>query len=234
MPSRRNFLIQGGLATSAMIALKPLNAIAGTSSTLTSLTSSSGKLVFLHTIGNNSAVGNDLVQYVNSVRSANKRTILIKADHAVEEMASLKYDVCISDNGENPGIKGEYKIVTKGNIKTGIISALPTDENVLNKVNSLSAYLKNVKNCAVVVCLSQLGYKNENNTDDVSLAKESSHLDIIISGHADNFHPHPVIALNNRNHEVIIHSAASSPDAIAKIEIDFNEFGDKKLINFSK
>jgi 5'-nucleotidase len=98
-------------------------------------------------------------------------------------------------------------------------------------MNTLSAYLKKEKNCAVVVCLSQLGYKNKNMPDDIMLAERSTHLDIIIGGHADNFHSHPIIALNSKNGEVIIHSAAGDVTAFGKIEIDFDGQGRKKSVH---
>ena len=104
---------------------------------------------------------------------------------------------------------------------------------MIEKVINLSAYLKKEKNCSVVVCLSQLGYRNKNTPDDITLAKKSTHIDIIIGGHANNFQVNPVIALNNSNCEVIIHAAAGDPTAVGKIEIDFDEKGQKKYVSFT-
>ena len=127
----------------------------------------------------------------------------------------------------------DNKIIKKGNIKTGIISTKPGESDVISKVNSLSAYLKKEKGCSVVVCLSQLGYKNKNTPDDITLAKKSINLDIIIGGNTKNFHQQPVILLNNNNEEVIIHSATGDSAAFGKIDIDFNERGQKKHISFT-
>ena len=234
MTSRRKFIIQGSLATSAMLALKPLNAIAGPSSPLTSLTSSSGKLVFLHTAGDTAGSSHQLIQYITSIKNNNKGAILLKAGELnEEETGTLKYDASISGGSDSSAISGDYKIITKGNIKTGFISAKPGDGNVVEKVNTLSAYLKDVKECSVVVCLSQLGYKNKNTTDDITLAKRSTQLDIIIGGHTGNFQPNPVIALNKSNQEVIIHAAAGHPAAVGKIEMDFDDRGQKRLLSFN-
>lgn len=234
MTSRRKFILQGSFATTAMLALKPLNAIAGVSSPLTSLTSYSGKLVFLHTAGIHTGSSQQVIQYITSIKNNNKGAILLKAgETGRDEAGSLTYDAAINGCNDASAISGDYKIIVKGNIKTGLISAKPDDGNVIEKVNTLSAYLKKEKNCSIVVCLSQLGYKNSNTPDDITLAKKSTHLDIIIGGHADNFKANPVIALNSSNREVIIHAAAGNPAALGKIEIDFDEKGQKKYVSFN-
>jgi 2',3'-cyclic-nucleotide 2'-phosphodiesterase (5'-nucleotidase family) len=85
----------------------------------------------------------------------------------------------------------------------------------------------------VVVCLSQLGYKNKRTPDDCKLAKGSTDLDMIIGGHKENFHQHPIVALNSNNAEVIIHSASGNSFALGKIEISFDELGKKNQVSFS-
>ncbi len=233
MTSRRKFLIQGSLATTAMLALKPMNVIAGVSSPLISLTDSSGKLIFLHTAGINSDRSNQAIRQIANLKNNNTRSILLKAGQASDEGENtLPYDAAINGCNDSSAITGDYKIICKGNIKTGIISAKPDDSNVIEKVNTLAAYLKKEKNCSVVVCLSQLGYKNKNTPDDITLAKESTHLDIIIGGHENNFQKNPVIVLNSDNSEVIIDAACGDTIAFGKIEIDFDEKGQKKYLHF--
>ena len=234
MTSRRKFILQGSLATTAMLALKPLNAIAGASSPLTSLTSSSGKLVFLHTTGVATSGSQQLIQHITNIKNNNKGAILVKPGQVNEdETGTLVYDASINGGNDSSAISGDYKIITKGNIKTGFISAKPEDGNLVEKINTLSAYLKKVKNCSIVVCLSQLGYKNKNTMDDITLAQKSTQLDIIIGGHESNFPANPMISLNNNNKEVIIHAAAGDPTALGKIEIDFDERGQKRHVCFS-
>jgi len=98
---------------------------------------------------------------------------------------------------------------------------------------TLTAYLKNAKKRAVWLGLFQLGYKNKTTADDITLADNSTHLDIIIGGHAKNFQKNPVIALNSNNSEVIIHSASGDPIACGFIQIDFDKQGRKKHIHFT-
>ena len=106
-------------------------------------------------------------------------------------------------------------------------------EDNIQKVNKLYYWLKKEKKCAVVVCLSMLGYKNKNTPDDITLAEKSNHLDIIIGGHAENFKAQPYIVLNSNQEEVIIHAAAGNVNALGKIEIDFDWQGRKRNISFS-
>lgn len=233
MKSRRYFLIQGSLATTAMLALNPFTNIARAASTFSMFSGSYGKLVFLHTANLNPYSDYKAIQYIKDIKNNNANAILLKAGQDIQnETGPLTYDASIKGGNELSAITGDYKIITKGNIKTGLISAKPGDGDVIQKINTLSAYLKKEKNCTVVVCLSQLGYKNKNAADDITLANQSTHLDIIIGGHADNFQPLPVIALNRNNGEVIIHSASGDSFAIGNIEIDFDERGRKKHINF--
>jgi 2',3'-cyclic-nucleotide 2'-phosphodiesterase (5'-nucleotidase family) len=235
MHSRRKFLIQGSLATTAMLALKPFNAIAKAASPFTGISNDSyGRLVFLHTSNLHSGNDNRVIQYINEIKNRNRNAILLKAGQDVQdESGKLIYDVSITGSNESSAITGDYKIITKGKLKTGVISAIPDERGIIQKINTLSAYLKKEKNCAIVICLSQLGYKNKNTPDDITLANQSAHLDIIIGGHSKNFPANPYIALNRNREEVIIHSASGDSYACGLIDIDFDGQGKKKLISFT-
>ncbi len=221
MNSRRKFLIQGSMATAAVLALKPFSSLANTS-TYSGLSSHSNKLVFIHTTCSQ-AEEYKVIRYMSSFKTENKNAILLNAGQNLQNPTEEP----ASDVSE---INSDYKIITKGTIRTGVINANPGEENIYDKINSLSALLKNEKNCAVVVCVSQLGYKNDNKPDDLTLAKKSANLDIIIGGHPDNFHNLPVIALNNVHSEVIIHSASGNDKGCGVIDIDFDGEKRKKSI----
>jgi len=233
MKNRRYFLIQGTLATTAMFTLKPLTSIGGTISEFIGFNRSYGKLAFLHT-ANLSNSSNKVIKYIQDIKNNNRNAILLNAGQSLQDKtSSLVYDASINGSNDLSAIAGEYKIITKGNTKTGILSARPEESNVIQKIKTLSTWLKKEKKCTVVVCLSQLGYKNKNTPDDITLAKESTHLDIIVGGHAENFHMHPVVALNSNQAEVIIHSASGNSFDCGKIEIDFDEQGRKNHISFA-
>ncbi len=234
MNNRRNFLVKGTLATTAMFALKPLTSIGNTLTQIAGVNGRNRKLAFLHTANLNNS-SHKAIKYIQDIKSNNSNAILLNAGQGAQgETGSLIYDASIKGSDNLSAITGEYKIITKGTTRTGIISARPEECNVVQKIKTLSTYLKTEKNCAIVVCLSQLGYRNENTPDDVALAKESTHLDIIVGGHAENFHLHPVVALNSNNSEVIIHSASGSPVDCGKIEIDFDRHGRKNHISVAR
>ena len=232
MKSRRNFLIQSTLATTAMIALKPLTTFAKITSHITGITDSYGKLVFLHTASKRPEMDKKVIEYLSKIKNKNSNAILLNACNDLKDnSSSLAFDASIQGSNNISAITGDYKIIQKGNLRTGLISAKPGESDVIQRINSLATFLKKEKKCTIVVCLSQLGYKNNNNIDDTSLAKKSNDLDIIIGGHVDNFHKYPVVLLNNNNSEVIIHSAASDFNSMGKIEIDFDNQGRKKQIS---
>lgn len=232
MHTRRKFLIQGSIATTAMLALKPLQTVASTVSRVTGY-NGYGKLTFIHTAIADEQSNHAMIQYISNIKRDN--AIVLKAGQVATqyEQGQIAYDSCINELNDQMTLHAGYKIICKGNIKTGIISAMPGTANVIENMNSLSAWLKNEKGCTVVVCLSQLGYNNKNVPDDISMAKKSTHLDLIIGGNKKNFHQQPVIMLNNNNEEVIIHSALVDAAAFGKIAIVFNEQGQKKHISFN-
>lgn len=232
MHTRRKFLIQGSLATTAMIALKPLKGFTSTVSRFTGY-NGFGKLIFLHTSIPDMQSSQTMLQHISNNDRDN--SIVLQAGQVAKQdgHGSLGFDSCIDEINDQNAISGGYKIISKGNIKTGIISANLQDDDVIQKVNTLSTWLKKEKGCTVVVCLSQLGYKNKNAPDDISMAKKSIHLDLIIGGNTQNFHQHPVILLNNNNEEVIIHSGPVDATVFGKIGIDFNEHGQKRHISFA-
>ena len=233
MNNRRYFLVQSTLATTAMFALKPLTGIGNTLSQFAGF-NRYGKLAFLHTANLNNSSDASVMKYIQDIKSNNTNAILLNAGQGIQdETGALVYDAAINGSNDLSAITGEYKIITKGNTRTGIISARPEDINIVQKIRTLSAYLKKEKNCAIVVCLSQLGYKNKNTPDDITLAKESTHLDIIVGGHAENCYLHPVVVLNNNNAEVIIHSASGNSFDFGTIEIGFDRQGRKNQISFA-
>lgn len=229
MKNRRHFLVQTTLATTAMIALKPLTSIGNTLSQFTGVGRRHRTLAFVYTASSD----REVIKYIQDIKSNNTNTILLHAGEDTQgKTASLGYDASINVSNDLSSIAGEYKIITKGNTRTGIITARPEENNVIQKVKALSTRLKKEKNCTIVVCLSQLGYQNKNNHDDITLAKESTDLDIIVGGHAQNFQKHPVVTLNRNNSEVIIHSASGNTSDCGKIEIAFDGQGKKHQVSF--
>ena len=234
MKNRRSFLVQSTLATTAMFALKPLTGIGKTLSQLTGFGIGNDKLALLHTAHPGHSSHHKVISHIQHIKNNNRNAILLNASPDVQDKTGpLQYDASMNAFNDLSARGGDYKIITKGNTRTGIISAKPGENNVIQKIKTLSAWLKEEKKCTLVVCLSQLGFKNQNSPDDITLAKESAHLDIIIGGHAENFYVHPTIVLNRDNSEVIIHSAPGDSFAWGQIEIDFDRQGRKNKISFA-
>ena len=85
-----------------------------------------------------------------------------------------------------------YTIIRKSGMKIGVIGLITDIRSVVDKsvaegfsyqessevVNRYAAYLKNEKNCDIVICLSHLGYG-----EDMDLAASVRNVDIIVGGH---------------------------------------------------
>lgn len=227
MNTRRKFLLSGSMAATALLTAKPFTTIANSLSPVTGFRINNNSLVLAHT-GN--AAGSSL-QQIQKLKSSSNLLML----HAGKTAPATKpvYDASLHSGESYSVAANDYKILYKGNIKTGIITAM--DQSVsADSINTLAIYLKKEKNCQLVVCLSQLGYKSSNGLNDLELAETSTHLDVIIGGHADDYCTRPVIARNKNKEEVIINHAATHGLALRKIEIGFNSLGKKEQVVFSK
>jgi hypothetical protein len=228
MNSRRKFLIKGSLATTALIAAQPFKAIAGAAASLSGINSSNNHLVFLHTTDLKAGANEMARKFIADIKGNTSNTILLHTGKKQSE--SIQFDAAVNSDNAILQTNSEYHILDKKGIKTGVIYAMPGDNEIINKTNRLAAFLKKEKDCQLVVCLSQLGYKNNGTTDDITLASESVHLDMIISGHTNNFSARPVVAQNKKKQEVIIHASAGTAHACGKIEISFDQYGTKSQV----
>jgi 5'-nucleotidase len=131
-----------------------------------------------------------------------------------------------------------YKIMWKGNIKVAVIGAgrLANDcvscGDPLTEINELATMLKQDKHCDMVVCLSQLGYKNKKSADDITLARQSTAIDIILGGSSKKFMQRPSIVLNKNKQEVIINHAGHSGIVLGRMDICFDEQRRKNKVVF--
>ena len=228
MNSRRKFIVKGSIATSALLATKPFQAIAGISSQLTGLSKNNNQLVFLHTADMTDGQSREALRFISSIKEDKANVILLHVGKNDTTKAGTSADVMLQEQNT------AYSIIDKGGLRTGVISAMPDDSEVIARANRLSAFLKKERDCQVVVCMSQLGYKNSNNSiDDIKLAEDSLHIDIIISGHTQNFSPRPVVVANKKRQEVIIHASAGTDASCGKIEMGFDVFGSKNKVVLS-
>jgi len=205
MNSRRKFLVQGGLATTALLAVNPFKSIAASSATILPGINSSNSVMLLHA----SNTSSDNINTLNKLKRQNSNTVLLNKD--------------IVPSPES------YQVIFKGNIKIGVIN---TNNLSVSAINALAGTLKKNKACHLVVCLSQLGFKNKASIDDITLAQQSENVDVIISAANNKTTVHPMIMLNKQNAEVII-NPTNDIAAVGKIDISFDKSGKKRNISLS-
>jgi 5'-nucleotidase len=130
-----------------------------------------------------------------------------------------------------------YKIYKKGGLKIGVTGVgielnglvpeklygkIKCNDPVAN-LNKVAAYLKQEKQCNLVICLSHLGYNyKENKIGDLSLAPQTKHVDLIIGGHTHTFLKEPTLVKNAIGENVIVNQVGWAGLALGKIDFTFN------------
>lgn len=221
------------MATTALLAAKPFDTFAKITSPVTGIKNNRNSILFVHT---GAASVAQAASNVATLKNNYANVMLLHAGTSIpKHLQQLKYDASIESTTNSISLNA-YKIVYKGDFKTGVISVDTSVANPIDEMNSLAAYLKKEKNCNIVVCISNLGYRNKSGIDDIQLAAASQHIDMIIGAHAENFSSLPAIALNKNNEEVIIdHAAANTANTasqVGKVAISFDNKGQKNNIAF--
>ncbi len=81
-------------------------------------------------------------------------------------------------------------------------------------------FLKNEKKCELVVCLSHLGFSyQDNQISDVTLAKQSKNIDVILGGHTHTTLQNAVVLSNSDGQEIIIGQAGYSGVNLGRIDV---------------
>ena len=132
-----------------------------------------------------------------------------------------------------------YKIINKANMRIGIIGAGSFSSDVfiykepVKEINALATTLKEERHCNLVICLSNLGYKNNNTVDDCTLAFQSKNVDVIIGSQSISGPVLPSVILNKNRQEVVINNAGHRDLTLGRIEIGFDERKKKNRITFN-
>ena len=232
MNTRRKFFLNGSLAALGILAIEPIESFGKTLNTISDFsTDNSRSLVLAHTGKSCNFENPEILDQLSGLRSKHPNLVLI---HAGDNESNIQCEASLYSSGPASIIKNEYRIVNKGGIKIGIIS-VDNDFNANQSANDLAIYLKESKNCQLVVCLSQLGFKSvTGDNDDITLALASSHIDIIVGGNETNYSNRPYISLNKNKEEVIINHAGANGLAMNSLEIGFSRAGKKNFAKFSK
>jgi 5'-nucleotidase len=138
-----------------------------------------------------------------------------------------------------------YKIFERGGLKIGVLGlgielqGLVPDQltggtkylSPIEKGNEYAALLKK-KNCDLVICLSHLGYKyNNNKISDLVLAKETENIDVIIGGHTHSFLDKPTIEKNKKGEDVVVNQVGFAGIRLGRLDFVFEEKKKKKLMH---
>jgi 5'-nucleotidase len=132
----------------------------------------------------------------------------------------------------------EYKIFEKQGIRIGVFGlgieldglvpkTLYKETRYLDPIkegNRISKKLKEEMKCDYVICLSHLGYKySENKISDISLAKMSKNIDLVLGGHTHTFLKTPTIEKNLDGKAVVINQAGFAGLVLGQIELYFEK-----------
>ncbi len=157
--------------------------------------------------------------------------------HAKFDFVSANYDFknTILDNIVKP-----YKILHRDGIKIGIfglgvelqglVDKKLYKETVYNNPVEIAAdmtrILKQNEKCDLIICLSHLGFKYQNDPDkicDVRLAKQTKDIDLIIGGHTHTFLDKPVTETNAEGKEVLINQVGCYGINLGRIDFYFDK-----------
>jgi 5'-nucleotidase len=132
------------------------------------------------------------------------------------------------------GLTKNYVILERDGLKIGLIGLTIDPKGLVSKYNSqgvkyldpvesanrTAAFLKETENCDLIVCLSHLGfYPNEDRMGDITLAKKSRNIDLIIGGHTHTFMSHPERYPNLDGKEVLVNQTGAYGVYVGRLDI---------------
>ena len=156
--------------------------------------------------------------------------------HAEFQFITANYDFSntIMDMHTKP-----YKVFKKNGIKIGVFGlgieldglvspAMFKETKYLDPIEisqDMTRVLKAEEGCDLIICLSHLGYYYGNNSDkisDLSLAKATRDIDLIIGGHTHTFLPKPTIVKNIDNKNMLVNQVGCYGINLGKIDFYFD------------
>ena len=140
-------------------------------------------------------------------------------------------------NDELSRLVKSYIIINSGQYKIGITGvghrvAGVIYNDAIHCANKIAKHLKEDEHCNIVICLSHLGNQQLNGSpDNKRLARESEHIDMIISGHNHELMSGQLVMQNKNKHEVIISQAAWNGLMMGKTVFSFSNGKQKSNID---
>jgi 5'-nucleotidase len=150
------------------------------------------------------------------------------------------------NNSDLNGRVQPYKIMDKSGVRIGILGVGIELEGLVDKknygniiyldpienANRVAEYLKKDKNCDLVICLSHLGYKydEQNIVSDIHLAQNSKNIDLIIGGHTHTFFEKPIKIKNKEKKKILINQVGWAGINLGRIDFYIDKLsGDSEI-----
>jgi 5'-nucleotidase len=138
-----------------------------------------------------------------------------------------------------------YIVIKKGKIKIGItgvgieLKGLVPDSltegitynDPVASLEKTTAIMKQQEGCDLIVCLSHLGYKyDDNKISDVLLAQQTTNIDIVIGGHTHTFMKTPEVYKNKQGFDVIVNQVGFAGIQLGRLDLEFLKNKRKNLV----
>lgn len=157
--------------------------------------------------------------------------------HAKFDFVSANYDF---KNTILDGLVKPYKIIKKDGIKIGIFGLgvelnglvdkkLYKETKYLNPIEiaeEMTQILKEQEKCDLIICLSHLGFKYNNEPEkicDTLLAQKTKNIDLIIGGHTHTFLDKPIVETNRDGQSVLINQVGCFGINLGRIDFYFSD-----------
>ena len=162
------------------------------------------------------------------------------------QLPNAKFDFIISNydftDTVMDGRTDRFKIYETGGVKVGVFGlgirlkglvdpALYKETKYLDPVEitqDMTRFLREEEHCDLVIALSHLGYNYKNNPDrisDLTLAKKTEGVDLIIGGHTHTFLKKPTVVRNRADKNLLVNQVGCWGVQVGRIDFEFNSRG---------
>ena len=164
-----------------------------------------------------------------------------------KQLPNARFDFIVSNydfsNTIMDGRTSPFKVYQRDGIKIGVFGLgiklkglvddrLYKETKYLDPVeisSDMVRILKEEKDCDLVIALSHLGYNYRRSPDrvsDLSLAKRSKGVDLIIGGHTHTFLDKPTVVRNADDQNMLVNQVGCWGVQVGRIDFEFNSKGE--------